>query len=61
MGGLVFVMAVLGSGAGRSVARPLRLWGARVQPLAAALIMVAGVLLIYDGAGHFFDGLVLKH
>ena len=61
MGALVFLMAVLGSTASGSLARPLRLWGARVQPVAAALIVVAGVLLIFDGASHFFDALVLTH
>ncbi len=61
MGGLVFLLAVLGATSGSTLARPLRLWGARVQPVAAALLVVAGVLLIYDGSNHFFDALVLSH
>jgi cytochrome c biogenesis protein CcdA len=61
MGGLVFLLAVLGTSSSAAVALPPRRWSARIQPVAAALIVVAGVLLIYDGASHFFDALILSH
>jgi len=61
MGALISLLAVLGATSGGTLARPLRLWGAWVQPVAAALLVAAGVLLIYDGSNHFLDALILGH
>jgi hypothetical protein len=58
MGALVFLVALLGATAGEPLTRQLRLTGRRVQPVAALLIVGAGVALIYDGATHFFDRFV---
>ncbi len=62
MGSLVFVLCLLGTTSSVTLARPLRIWGRRVQVVTAALIVIVGGALAYDGiAPHFFDRLLLGH
>lgn len=49
MGLLIFVIAFSGASVGPAVARPLRRWGARVQKVAAGVLIVVGTALIYAG------------
>ena len=50
MGLLIFVLAFLRSAIGPVLAVPLRVWGRRVQAVAAVVIMVVGAALVYAGA-----------
>ncbi len=57
---LIFVMTFLGAAWGPAVARPLRIWGRRVQVVAALVIIVVGVALLYGAVNdHVWDRLIL--
>lgn len=57
---LIFTMTFLGASWGPAVARPLRLWGRRVQVVAALVIIVVGLALTYAGLNdHVWDKLIL--
>ena len=47
MGLLVFLLAFLGATSGPALARPLRVWGRRVQAVAALVIVLVGAALVY--------------
>ncbi len=45
---LVFTLAFLGATAGPSLTRSLRVWGRRVQVVAALMILFVGAALVYS-------------
>ena len=47
MGLLVFFLTFLGATSGPGLARPLRLWGRRIQAVSALVIVLVGAVLIY--------------
>lgn len=49
MGLLIFLLSFLGAASGPALARPLRVWGRQVQAVAAVVIMLVGVALVYSG------------
>ena len=49
MGLAVFLIALLGSSAASSLARPLRRWGHRIQVAGAGVIILVGTALIANG------------
>jgi cytochrome c biogenesis protein CcdA len=61
VGGIVATLAVVGAAGGESLAMRLRVWSARIQPAAAAVVILVGAVLVYDGLNHFLDGLILGH
>ncbi len=50
MGLLVFLLAFLGAASGPALTRSLRVWGRRVQVVAAGVILVVGAALVYASA-----------
>lgn len=61
MGVMIFMLAFLGASWGPALARPLRLWGRRVQVVAAVVIILVGVALIYAGINPgVWDRLILS-
>ncbi len=58
---LVFIMSFLGSSWGPALARPLRLWGRRIQIGAAIIVLLVGAALVYTSvvSPEFFDRLML--
>lgn len=57
---LIFLLAFLGSEWGPAVARPLRLWGHRVQVVSAVVLLVVGAALAYAGVNdHVWDRVIL--
>lgn len=60
MGLVIFALAFLSAGWGPALARPLRLWGRRIQGAAAVIILLAGAALAYAGLNPgVFDRLIL--
>ncbi len=60
MGLMIFAISFLGASAGPGIALSLRRWGRRVQVAAAALIILVGLALVYEGANPgVFDRLIL--
>ncbi len=60
MGLLIFAISFLGASSGLAIAGPLRAWGRRMQVAAAALIILVGLALVYEGLNPgVFDRLIL--
>ena len=60
MGLLIFAISFLGASSGPAIAGPLRAWGRRMQTAAAALIILVGLALVYEGLNPgVFDRLIL--
>ena len=60
MGVLIFLLSFLGAGWGPAIARPLRMWGRRVQVVAAVVILLVGLALLYEGVNPgVWDRLIL--
>lgn len=57
---LIFLLAFLGAEWGPGIARPLRLWGRRVQVVSAVVVILVGAALVYAGVNdHVWDRLIL--
>ena len=58
---LIFLMTFLGAAwSPAAVARPLRIWGRRIQVVAALVMIVVGAALLYAGVNdHVWDDLIL--
>ena len=48
MATLIFLLAMLGATAGPSLTRSLRVWGRRVQVVAALMILSVGTVIVYS-------------
>lgn len=59
---LIFLLALLAASWGPRVARPLRVFGRRVQVVSAVVILVVGAALVYEGGFNpgFWDRLILS-
>ena len=61
MGLLIFLISFLGTTSGPALTRSLRVWGRRVQVVAAVVIVLVGVSMVYASANPgVYDRLLLS-
>ena len=61
MGLLIFLISFLGTTSGPALTRSLRVWGRRVQVVAAVVIVLVGVAMVYSSANPgVYDRLLLS-